>query len=548
MKRFLTFAVVGVMALGLSSVAYANYCSFDAVPAATLLFPFVAYDYEGGFDGQTTQLAITNVSAEAQIVHITVWTDYSVAILDFNIVLTGYDVARMNIRDILGFGLLPTEDAATGRNDNIWQHLITSSAPFYGNNAGDTPFDDGPYSSHNELLQTTVNYTNLPDPDPAGTYPALGLDMRCNPFALGAPYSRPAYIASPSNYVDPIPQGTLDIFEGYLKASQTASKSYVNCTGGLYEFPADPWFITREDGPVWLYVTADVVRACNKDLPDGAAITYFNADRPNTEGVIDANVLVGDVIWLNSMDRFSEADNAVHLEADPAFTGPVTFYERYLVPGTADYREPLPTAWAFRYQVNEELGINTWVRAFKASTFNRTVFDLASTRTSPFAYANYNWGNISSAGPASLYASACVPYTYWAWDEDENVNTVTSEEDPWSGGPAAPIRPVPNLLPLETQEVEASQFFLVGQSDGDAFGWLLFAWPGTNQAVDPRNAEDWYQTWMGVKYSGFGDYTAALSGAVMANFNCNSNEILPVLNLGQYSFNPPAGPPVVPTE
>ena len=102
---------------------------------------------------------------------------------------------------------------------------------------------------------------------------------------------------------------------------------------------------------------------------------------------------------------------------------------------------------------------------------------------------------------------------------------------------------MPNLLPLETQEVEASQFFLVGQSDGDAFGWLLFAWPGTNSAVDPRPIEDWYQTWMGVKYSGFGDYTAALSGAVMANFNCNSNEILPLLNLGRYSFNPPAGPP-----
>ena len=171
MKRFLTIAVVGVMALGLASTVYANYCSFDAVPAATLLFPFVAYDYEGGFDGQTTQLAITNVSAEAQIVHITVWTDYSVAILDFNIVLTGYDVARMNIRDILGFGLLPTEDAATGRTDNIWQHLLAPTAPYYGSNAGDTPFDDGPYSSHNDLLGSsfTPPYTTLPDPEMAGS-------------------------------------------------------------------------------------------------------------------------------------------------------------------------------------------------------------------------------------------------------------------------------------------------------------------------------------------------------------------------------------------
>ncbi len=221
----------------------------------------------------------------------------------------------------------------------------------------------------------------------------------------------------------------------------------------------------------------------------------------------------------------------------------MTFYSRYLVAGTADYREPLPTAWAFRYQLNTELGINTWVRAYKASVFNRTVFDLASARVTPYTYGFYNWGNIVSPGPATLYASACVPYTYWAWDEDENVNTVTSDEDPWSGGPASPIRPVPNLLPLETQEVGVDQFFLVGQSDGDAFGWLLFAWPGTNQALDPRIEEDWYQTWMAVKYAGFGDYSAALTAAVMANFNCDSNEVLPVLNLGRYSFNPPQGPP-----
>ena len=145
MKRFLTIALLGAVVLGMGSVANANYCSFDAVPAATLLFPFVAFDYEGGFDGDTTQLAITNVSSEAQIVHITVWTDYSVAILDFNLTMTGYDVTRMNIRDILALGLLPTEDADTGRKENIWWDGTGTS------NAGGTPFDDGPWSSHNEL-------------------------------------------------------------------------------------------------------------------------------------------------------------------------------------------------------------------------------------------------------------------------------------------------------------------------------------------------------------------------------------------------------------
>ena len=65
MKRFLILAAVGVLALGLSSTASANYCSFDAVPSATLLFPFVAFDYDAGTAGQTTLMTIVNTSSEA---------------------------------------------------------------------------------------------------------------------------------------------------------------------------------------------------------------------------------------------------------------------------------------------------------------------------------------------------------------------------------------------------------------------------------------------------------------------------------------------------
>ena len=204
--------------------------------------------------------------------------------------------------------------------------------------------------------------------------------------------------------------------------------------------------MTRVDGPVWLYITADVVAACNKDLPDSQAATYFSADRVNTNGVLDSNVLIGDVIWMDAVSNFSEADNAVHLESMPGFTG-TTFYERYQGTGTADYREPLPTAWAFRYQILDAVGINTWVRAFKASTDYRTVLDLADDTVT-------GWGSITNPGPAALYANACIPYTYYAWDEDEQVNSFSSSEDPWSGGLESPIRPVPNVLPLETQEVD----------------------------------------------------------------------------------------------
>ena len=504
MKRFLTIAVLGIAVLGMSSVANANYCSFDAVPAATLLFPFVAFDYEGGFDGDTTQVAITNVSSEAQIVHITVWTDYSVAILDFNLTMTGYDVTRMNIRDILALGLLPTEDAATGRKENIWVDD--------GSNAGGTPFDDGPWSSHNELHDPLPAGTDLPDPE--STTP-----LDCDPAD---------WISSPENYVDAIPPNTLSVFEGYLKASQTAAKGYLDCDDASVSFPADTWFIERDSGPVWMYITADVVAACNKDLPDAQASTYF-ADRADTDGVIDNNVLIGDTIWLNANSRFSEADQAVHLESVGPAGYPVpgqvpTFYFRYTLAFDAgsDAREPLPSAWAIRYQLMEEAGVNTWIRAFKASSLSRTVVDLADND-------NGVWGDISSAGPDELYASACVPYTYYAWDEDENVNSVSSDEDPWSGT-EDPIRPVPNLLPLETQEVDISQFFIVrADPDDEFFGWLLFVWPGSNNA--DVNDVDWYQTWVGAKYSGFGNYTAALTGAVMANYNCDQTQVLPDLGL-----------------
>ena len=48
MKKYLTMALVGVVMLGASSAAYANVCAFDNVPSATLLFPFVAYNYAEG--------------------------------------------------------------------------------------------------------------------------------------------------------------------------------------------------------------------------------------------------------------------------------------------------------------------------------------------------------------------------------------------------------------------------------------------------------------------------------------------------------------------
>ena len=547
MKRFLTMALVGVLALGLTSTAYANLCANDVVPAATLLFPFVQYDYDAGLAGNTgatTLFAITNVSNEAQIVHVTLWTDYSIAILDFNIVLTGYDVQTINIRDILRDGILPYE----GTGANIWEM----------DNEGDTPVDLGPFSSNNQLFGASLDGwfsatlgIGLPDPEPTAQS-----DGAVPPSPIAPLDCDPSWDASPNNYAAnlPIDGGTLANFRNFLEASMTADKWYAECdlvlgppidaryTIDYLAVPSDPgavpipagdfdpalptpWWIDGYMHPAWMYITADVVGACNKDLPDSDAANYFGL----TSGVTFRNVLMGDVMWLDPAEisgdpNFSEGDNAVHLEAEVGLPSigaddgkATTFYHRYHAgagAGLQDWREPLGTAWALRYlhAPNADDAAQTFIRAWKGSTNQDLVQDLSD--------GDY------SVDPAELYANSCTPYTYYSWDEDENIVGVSGGFiPPWSGEDPQPL-PQPNLFPLETQEVPARQFYLVGDPDV-AFGWMLFIWPRSN--TDPAAVSDQYQTWMGVKYQAFGNSSVAFSALQIANWNCDGgpNAVMP---------------------
>jgi hypothetical protein len=473
MKKFFTLALVGALVLGLSSVVYANVCAFDPVPAASLLFPFVAYDYTGT-TATNTLFAITNVSSEAQIVHVTLWSDYSFPVLDFNIVLSGYDVQTVNIRDILRDGTLPV----TTTDGAVW---------------GEQPNYDGPVSHGDGLWLDLI----MPLPEDT-TYVAA----RC-------PAGSAAY---PGNYAGGLQQDDLDTLTFYFTASQASAKFHDDCVGNSYALTPDDWWQLRDETMVtWLYITADVVWQCNRLFPDQPA--YW------TDQAMYQNVLIGDVFWVDDVANFSEADNAVHLEADlqignvatlDATGNPITFYYRYSTRNlvTPDYREPLPTAWAFRYLGVDAPGMDTYLRVWKGSTFSQSIVDLYVPGSFTGLYLAYD----------------CLAYTYYAWDEDEGVSTV--DESPWSI--PGVVNVYPNLLPLETQEVLADEFNTPNASDG----WFLFVWPNSNfdSIGAAPAATDWYQTWMGVKYAAFGKFSSHMSGAVMANFNCFSDQVLP--NLG----------------
>ena len=113
MKR----AVFGVLLclLCLAVPARAVVCMIDNVPAATLLLPYFEVDLNDP-NGISTLFSVNNASASAVLAHVTIWSDLSVPVLDFNIYLTGYDVQTINIRDVLT-GTVP-RTASDGQDPN----------------------------------------------------------------------------------------------------------------------------------------------------------------------------------------------------------------------------------------------------------------------------------------------------------------------------------------------------------------------------------------------------------------------------------------------
>jgi hypothetical protein len=98
----------------LTPAASAEMCTIDARPAATLLLPYFEVDLVNQ-DCITTLFSINNASATPTVAHVTLWTDLSIPVLDFDVYLTGYDVQTINLRDILVHGNLPV----TGPTDEV---------------------------------------------------------------------------------------------------------------------------------------------------------------------------------------------------------------------------------------------------------------------------------------------------------------------------------------------------------------------------------------------------------------------------------------------
>lgn len=89
-------------------------CDIGVSPAATLLLPYFEVDFNSNStEAVNTVFTITNVTNMPQIAHVTIWTDWSVPVLDFNIFLTGYDVQGISLYDIISRGMIPPTSVTT---------------------------------------------------------------------------------------------------------------------------------------------------------------------------------------------------------------------------------------------------------------------------------------------------------------------------------------------------------------------------------------------------------------------------------------------------
>src|SRR5262245_12517274 len=119
-SAFVLLAFLGLVLAG--SPVHALIGTIDDVPGSTLLLPYFEVDLDHP-DGINTLLSINNASATAILAHVVLWSDLSVHVLDFNVYLTGYDVATISLRDLLVNGVAP-RSASVGQDpdDTISPH------------------------------------------------------------------------------------------------------------------------------------------------------------------------------------------------------------------------------------------------------------------------------------------------------------------------------------------------------------------------------------------------------------------------------------------
>ncbi len=328
----LTLMIAGLTASG--PPAEAEMCSLDVVPAATLLLPYFEVDLDaepGG--GVNTVFTVHNALPSPTIAHVSLWTDWSQPVLDFDIFLTGYDVQVVDLYDA----------------------LVDGNLPVTADEQSDQGQDGGRVDDPTSLCDGTVDSCS-PHGHPSwdGSFDAEGIP------AFGAVDCIDIF----RFFVNPLLAGTR---LADIHAKLTGQPIDGSCSG------AD-----HGDNVARGYVTVDNANACSLVFPyeDG----YFS-DGIDPGIASNVNQLWGDWSFVDPQNQLTfAADPLIHIEADDAFDSSstptnYTFYGRYTQGlGGIDNREPLGSAWSVNY-FNAGPDLVTDLIVWRDSTADNQDFD-----------------------------------------------------------------------------------------------------------------------------------------------------------------------------
>ncbi len=273
--------------LGVSGPALAVIGTIDDVPASTLLLPYFEVDLDNP-NGVTTLFSVNNASASATLAHVTVWSTWSIPVIDWDIYLTGFDVQTINLRDIFIQGILPnTASAGQDPTDTISPHGPISQDINFASCTGTLPYRI-PAVSESFRTHLRALLTGKRSP----------IDNTCAGANLGD-----------------------NIARGYVTVDVTNACSLL--------FPSSTGYFVSGGGGI----------AGNRNIIWGDYF-YVNPGENFAQGETLAHIEAAPGIGLSGTGTYGP------LLVTP---GEYTFYGRYVAGTAIDNREPLATTFASRY-------------------------------------------------------------------------------------------------------------------------------------------------------------------------------------------------------
>ncbi len=519
--------VIALVLLAAAGTGYAVTCAYDNVPAATLLVPYWKVSLNGatGFPipsgGTDTLVSVVNVSTPGVIAHVTVWNKYSKAVIDFNLPLTGKDVASFSMRDIMNGKLSP----------NLPQY-DTNKYPVDPCGITNPGLPNVGYAPSVGFGQT--QFIRFSHPDAA----AQGIDVKTSI----SQYNINGVVDAIGPGFRPAVWNSLD--ESGDITTFTTSKGQ-NILDG--DNPACGWStsVPLKDA-LSGYLTIDVVNYCTNFFPDQG--DFYNKDAIATAGwapTYTPNVLIGDVFYVDSATQGGNVsgDPAVAIEFDSrlVYTNLTkTFFGKFVAATTAaqclaetttttgctsfintyaaafqfpgDGREPLGDRYGFRYLADQNNGLQSWIMVWRSDYYSGVAVNLCG-------WANAA-GNKGASG--SGFYDVAHQVQVLTYDNDENLFGGVGVPPGPSG--QLPGSQSPNYIFLESQRINllTATDWNPAQFKG---GWVDLTLRGPGLTGATAGTGLYNMGWVGVQHTAPGAFISVGHAAANLNnqFQCSPN-------------------------